>query len=117
MILLTPFALNTSTLAVLNAQFKHLDLGGMFLILSAFSAVYGIVNKNPYRKAFFFVPILFFTWLFGLTALNSVLQGQFADGVIRPWQFIFVDQLPAILTMLFLTVIVFEPIWHKKSYE
>ena len=90
----------------------------MFLVLSSILATHGtFFSKNPYRAVFFFLPMLFFIWLFGLTALNSIIHGHYADGVIRPWQFIFVDQLPALLLMVFGSVVLFEPIWNRGNYE
>ena len=114
-ILTTPFPLQTSTLATLNGLFgANYQIGGMLLILAAIAAVYGaFLSRNPYQTVFFFIPILFFVWLFALTAFNAVIQGHFADGVIRPWQFIFADQLNAVLLGVFLTAVIFEPIWNR----
>ncbi len=116
-ILTTPFAINTSTLAVLNGLFRDFHIGGMLLILSSIFAIYGaFLSKNRYLTTFFFVPTIIFIWIFGLTALNSVFQGHFADGVIRPWQFIFDDQLSAILLMFFGTAVLTEPLWNRERY-
>lgn len=117
LILTTPFALNTSTLAVLNKLFGDFHIGGMFLILSSILAIHGaFISKNRYLTVFFFIPMLSFIWLFGLTALNSVFQGHFADGTVRPWQFIFADQLQAIILMFFMSAVLTEPIWNRERY-
>lgn len=117
-IITSPGAINTSTLAVLNSILPDWHLGGVLLIMSACLAIYGaFASKNKYVSVFFFIPSLFFLWLFGLTAFNAVLQGHFADGVTRPWEFIFADQLPSMLLMFFMTVVFSEPLWNKNGYS
>lgn len=113
-IISTPFVINTSTLATINSLFVYYWAGGIALITSSLIAIYGLKRSTTLLgDIIYLIPLQFFVWLAALTAVNAVLSGHYADGVIRPRQFIFVDQLTHILLSVFVTIVVFEPLWNK----
>ena len=66
--------------------------GAFTLILSAGLALYSLRDINPKLKVLFVLPQQFLLLLSSFGAARAIVLSQFADGVVRPWQFIAVDQ-------------------------
>lgn len=78
-------------------------LGALLMLASAIIAIHVLLKKLKYYYIFL-LPQLFFMLLSGISALSFVFQGHYADGVMRPWYFIFLDQLPIVLGVVFYTL-------------
>lgn len=107
----------TSTLNDLYAIVPNHHLVGLLLILIAGLATTGLFLKT--KPVLFgillLIPQQFVISLSALTAIAAIADGRFADGVVRPQLFIFLDQLPAIVIAVMYTIAIFEPIWRKRG--
>ncbi len=111
-ILFTPFQINTTTLTTINNLFPNYSYGGVLLILGGILAIISAELKNKpiiYNIALL-APLIFFVLIAGFNAVNAVLHGQYADGTIRPWQFILADQMHPIILMIFIFIAIFRPL-------
>lgn len=55
------------------------------------------------------IPQQIVLWTSAIAVLEAVAFGHFADGEIRPWQFILIDQMQTLLIALLYTIAVMEP--------
>lgn len=80
---------------------------GLTFLLVAVGAILGLLvwsrNGNLALSGILLLPQSLMILLSGLTALRLALGGAYADGVERSFWFIFVDQLPVIMLMVFHT--------------
>lgn len=113
-ILLSSMPLNVARLGMFYRIFSYPNIGAVFMLLSSALAVVGLLDKSKYGFLFF-LPQLAFVIFTASSALGFVLRGHYADGVVRPWQFIFVDQLPSFITALLYTYAIFD--FRKKRNE
>lgn len=118
-IIFTPFELKTATLTTIYSLFPIHQYAGIVLILGAILALLStqLKNKPIILNIGLLGPLTFFVMFSGFNAINQIIQGQYADGVVRPWQFIFVDQIYSILLMIFLLITIFYPLRHIKLDE
>lgn len=73
-------------------------LAGGVLALSIFLAITALSLPNrPVTSFAFLLPQQFLLTVSAVGALAAMISGHFADGVIRPHEFIIADQAPAVL--------------------
>lgn len=60
------------------------------------------------------LPQQFLLMTSALTALRCVLRGSYADGVPRPWEFIFCDQLWTMVGMTVHTITLLDWYWFSR---
>ena len=68
-------------------------------------ALAGHLLREPWRT-WAWMPQQLTLLLSAVNAIQCVVSGTFADGVVRPWAFILADQLPSILAAALHTVAV-----------
>lgn len=85
-------------------------LGGILLLISAGLGFWAVVNfkNHPTMRIFALLPQYVFLILTALSAIDYVFLGHYADGVIRPRVFIFLDQLPAIVAATLYSIAVLQ---------
>lgn len=96
-VLLSPNQIRVARLGVFYDLFSITWIGGLLMIASVAIAIIGMFKASKYRFLYF-LPQYFFLLLTAGSAMYYVMQSHYADGVIRPWQFIFIDQLPSLIT-------------------
>ena len=107
-ILIAPEPIQIARLGIFNLFFPGF-LGAVLLFLSAGLAIIGLRNFQSSKfTLFLFFPQLFFLALSTFSALVYIFQGHYADGVIRPWYFIMLDQLPPILLFILYGITIFN---------
>jgi len=112
-IIFSPEPLRVARLGVFYDLFMPYYVGGLLMIVAAFLSIIGLVVKNRF-SIFFFIPQYYFLLFMSASALYQVTQGQYADGVTRPWQFILIDQLPDLtITALY----IFSIIDFRKNHD
>jgi len=82
-------------------------LTGLVLIASSCCAMGAIISggdRPTIWQAVLFLPQQWLTGMTALGALHAVIHQAYADGVQRPWAFIFNDQFPAMAAMLVYTI-------------
>lgn len=67
------------------------------LILVSGMALYGVGHKPSMLGLCLMIPQQILLLVSGLGSLHAVVLGAYADGVVRPWYFILLDQMPVIL--------------------
>jgi hypothetical protein len=72
-------------------------------------AVVGVVWDGPRRMTLaLLLPQQAVLSISAMSAVTAVVNGQYGDGVPRPWYFILADQAPVILTMVLHTIAVVQ---------
>ena len=111
-IMFSPEPINVARLGIFYALFSPYWLGGLYMFLAAILALIGVFIKSKFRIVFF-LPQYFFLLLTTGSVLNYIVQQHYADGVIRSWPFIFIDQLSTILATILYGFSIFD---YKKNY-
>ena len=107
-IILSDNPIRIASLGAFYDLFPNHYFGAGLMLLGVVMAILGLNEKiSPYRFLFFLPQFLFLILTSG-SALNYVFLGHYADGVTRPWQFIFLDQSPAFLATLTYTFSIFN---------
>ncbi len=90
--------------------FPSKTVGSIFIIIAAILAIHALFlrQKGKWWYFFFFFPQFFFLLLTTGSALNYVLLQHYADGIIRPWPFIFIDQLPSFIATTLYAFAIFD---------
>lgn len=128
-LILSNTPLDTSTLHWMIYSFGSFQSGIIFIfssMLMCFSVILkSVVLKN--KKTGFFgiicaVPQQLLLLESANRAILCIYAGSFADGVIRPRMFIFVDQLPAMLLAFFHTVALIDwstggKLWKRRQFH
>jgi len=108
--------IRVASLGIFYNLFVIPQLGAILMLLGVILAIVGLKFGAPNRLRFlFFLPQYIFLLLTSGSALNYIMQGQYADGVIRPWQFIFIDQLHSLILTSFYTLSIFN--FRKEKSE
>ncbi len=100
--------LRVANLGIFYDLFINYRFGAVLMLLATLSALMGFFKKGDGLRFLFFFPQLAFLVLTSSSALHYVIQGYYADGVMRPWQFILVDQLPALVATVLYTFAIFD---------
>lgn len=91
----------STTLAPLSKLFVF-PYGATTLIVSSLLAMYSLRVKNRFASLLI-IPQQFLLILSTVGVITAIVTSSFADGVVRDWQFIFVDQVVWIVLMAFYT--------------
>ncbi len=86
--------------------------GAVLMLFSVACATYALVRpiNTSFKRFLLFIPQQLFLLASLCSAIDYIVLQHYADGVIRPWQFIFQDQLPPIILSLgyFFGILSFE---------
>lgn len=82
------------------------------MIVIALSAGLALAFRPMLRSLVLVLPQQMFLMISAVGAVVAISKSQFADGVLRPWQFIATDQVPAILAAVLHTLALVE--WLGK---
>jgi uncharacterized membrane protein len=116
-IIFNPDPIRTTTLNDLYSYIPNSYLLAATLIgfsLLTLWGIHGSVNLGR-KRVFFLIPQQLLILASALTAFNAITSGQFADGVVRPNLFIFVDQLPALVIAVLYTIAIFDPFYDPRN--
>ena len=115
MLLFSDHPLSTTPMA--NAPWRNNRLLGAIIYLTAASvASFPMLVKDlddDWRGLVCCIPQQFLMMLSASTAIQCVVDGHYADGELRPWQFILADQLWVIVGMTCHTASLFD--WYYFS--
>lgn len=100
--------IRVARLDVFYNLFPNYGTGVALMLVGVIMAVVGLTRKRSDYKFLLFLPQFAFLLLTAGSALYHVIQGHYADGVIRPWYFIFVDQLPSFIAATLYTFAIFD---------
>jgi len=95
-------------MGILYDMFPSHVIAGFLMLFAVILALLGVYKAQNGNRFYFFLPQWFFLILTSGSALFYVTQGHYADGVMRPWQFIFLDQLPSFIAVVLYTVAIFN---------
>lgn len=112
--LLSPMELRTASADVFYKIFSHHHFIAIALILSSVFAIIGMFKKSSSFRFVWFLPQLLLLMLAASSALGHAIQGHYADGTVRPWQFIMQDQLAPIVAAFMYVFAVFG--FEKGGY-
>ena len=101
MVLFYPSQVRVASLGIFLDLFKNTYLGGISMLTSALLAGYGLLTYKERYNFLFFIPQWLFVLLTAQSAIFYTVQGHYADGVHRSWQFILLDQHLWILLAIF----------------
>lgn len=108
-LLLSPTEIRVATLGVFYNIFTIPSIGAALMIMVAIVALVGFSISTKNRLRFlFFLPQFIFLLLTSGSSLSYVLSGQYADGIIRPWYFILIDQLYPLVLVVLYTLSIFD---------
>lgn len=101
----TTRAMETAGLADILRVFNNQKVAGGVLLISSTLAIYGLTRKErgPLALACL-IPQQALMILSAVSALTCIVVSRYADGVVRPRDFIVIDQSPAIVAALCHTV-------------
>ena len=106
-ILLSPQPILVARLGFFYEMFSDPRQGGVLMLLGAIIALAGLFRRNHYQFLFF-LPQFVFLILTSGSALYYVAQSSYADGILRSWQFIFIDQLHTFAAVILYTFAIFD---------
>lgn len=95
-------SVNVTAVSILSKFMSH-DLLIVCLLATAFLAASGFFMARRINTLLALVPQQFLLYLSAGSALTAVINGRFADGVIRPHAFLLADQSAAFLIAIFHT--------------
>ena len=95
MLLLDSRASYTTGIHALTDMFGSPVVAGVFLLVVGVLAAYGLFRSRTSMIGY--LPQQFALLVSAGGAMRAMTMQQFADGVTRPFAFIFCDQLPAVL--------------------
>lgn len=101
--------IRVASLGVFYQIFMVPQVGALLMLSGVVLSIFGLLIKTKNRLRFlFFLPQFGFLILTSASALSYVIQGHYADGVIRPWQFIFIDQIHSLILVFLYTLAIFN---------
>lgn len=93
--------------------FPNKYVGAGLMLISSFFALIGLYKKKNGNKILFYLPQWIFLVMTSGSAMYYVIQGHYADSVMRPWSFIFIDQLHAFVSLFLYSLAIFN---FRKHY-
>lgn len=110
-VLLSASPIRTATLSPFYGYASNYKYVGLLLLLCAALAFSGLAveRKHPKLAYLLFAPQHLVILISGLIAFSLAYRQQYADGVQRPFLFIFTDQLPSIALVFFYTFALIQP--------
>ena len=108
--------IRVASLGVFYDLFAIPQIGALLMLLGVFFAVVGLFinNANKLRFLFFLWQYIFLLLTAG-SSINYIYRGMYADGVIRPHDFIFLDQLPYLVIAFVYTIQIFD--FRKERHD
>lgn len=101
---------------MLRIFWNSAPLAGGVLTISVVLAVIGIQSHNrPLLSFILITPQQFIVVISSIGAISAMLSGHFADGIIRPHEFIIADQAPAVLLGIMHAIALFERYAWKQQ--
>lgn len=97
LILLDPNRLVVARLGIFYELFKNPSIGAILLLLAVACALIGLMITSSVARFILFIPQQLFLIMTTGSAIDYIFMQHYADGVLRPWQFILQDQLPTII--------------------
>lgn len=97
--------IRVARLGIFYQLFPSPQFGALVMLLGVLLSMVGVFIISPsnrFRFIFFLIQHAFML-LTAASAINYIMQGHYADGVVRPWQFIFIDQLGCIAAAILYT--------------
>lgn len=108
-LLFYPEPIRIASLGVFYNIFAVPGIGALLMLIGVILALVGLRSSGLNKLRFlFFLPQFTFLLLTSGSALNYIILGHYADGVIRPWQFIFIDQLHSLILVSLYTLAIFN---------
>ena len=109
-----PDSVHIASLGVFHQIFSRPFFGAFLMLLGVASAIVGLSIHHLGRlRMIFFLLQYFFLLTMAASSLSQDLQGRYADGVVRPWQFILLDQLSVLLIPILYTAVIID--WRKQN--
>lgn len=110
LILFDSHSLLVARLGIFYKIFPYPYIGAMFMLIAVVSTIYGLTLSNRLARFLLFIPQQLFLIMTTGSAVDFIIMQQYADGVIRSWQFILQDQLPTIVLTIgyFFAILDFE---------
>lgn len=101
LLLTMPHDIGATPLALLHTIVGVTWTEGCIYLLASAGTLWMLSGRLPAQWSIFVgLPQQLLLMVSAGGSLLAVLLGQYADGVPRPWAFIFADQLPAVLAAL-----------------
>lgn len=108
-LLFSQMPIRVASLGIFYQIFVIPQLGALLMLFAVILSFIGLKIERTNKLYFlFFIPQYVFLILTAGSALNYIILGQYADGVVRPWQFIFIDQLHSLILVLLYTPAIFN---------
>jgi hypothetical protein len=107
--------LRVANLGFFYQTFSDFKFGAVLMLIATLLALAGFFAKGDGFRFLLFLPQLGFLLLTSSSAIYHISQGHYADGVMKSWQFIFVDQMPAIVATLLYTFAIFD--FEKEEHD
>jgi hypothetical protein len=105
-------AIHFTAAAVIGEIFKNYRAQAFVLMAVGLVALGGtpITPKNHVLlRLACLIPQQIVLLLSAMAVLQAIVLGHFGDGVVRSWQFIFLDQMQTLIIAILYTVAVLEP--------
>ena len=98
-VLISPEPILVARMGIFYTLFPTAQIGAVLMLLAVTVAIAGMFIEERFRFIFF-LPQHAFLILTAGSALFYIVQGHYADGVHRGWEFMFIDQLPSLITTI-----------------
>jgi hypothetical protein len=117
LMLLTDAAAARSTGPAAIADLFGSTLAGILMLTASALALIVIFRRVESARwsLLLLLPQQALLYLAAWGGLQAILEGQYADGVTRPYTFILTDQLPMMLFALIHTIAVLEIPWQTEA--
>ena len=92
--------------AALRDTFGTALMTGAAMLIAGLLAAAGMIFEKRWKawSLLFLIPQQWLLFLAAHGAVQAIYSSSFADGVVRPWSFIFADQFPYIILAIFHTL-------------
>lgn len=117
MLIFSPIITDITAIHSTMLLFKHRGLLAVVYLIAALGSAVSLTTDrfSPFKHFLMLLPQQFLLLISALGAANAMYLSQFADGVIRPRQFLIADQLPSVLIALLHTCAIIERVAGKKG--
>ncbi len=97
LVLTNPHQLLVARLAIFYMLFPQPVIGSLVLFIVAGLTILGLRLNSPQKRFLCFLPQQLILFIKVIAVVDAVVLQHYADGIIRPWPFILVDQLPILV--------------------
>lgn len=95
-IIFSPNPINVARLGIFYQIFPYFQLGGMLMLFSSLMGLFALRSEKEWAF-WLYLPQFFFLLLSAGSISAYIVQQHYADGTMRPWFFIFIDQLLSLI--------------------